>query len=159
MTRRVSPLNGLRSLAPASNATSARAPGGWCRLPGSSESRRLTASFPAHRGECGMATRKRRPFARFTYEAPEALWRQEVRLVPASLGAQQDHAGHGQRRVGTLGLPRLRSEGGEGDMTAPACVHWYILPTPSGPTITGVCKYCGETREFLSGGAAWKIGR
>ena len=54
-----------------------------------------------------MATRMRRLFARFMYEAPEALRRQEVRPVPASLGAQQDHAGHGQRCRRSVGLPRV----------------------------------------------------
>ena len=42
------------------------------------------------------------------------------------------------------------------NMTTPACVHWYILPKPSGPTITGRCKYCGAERDFLSGSVAWE---
>ena len=41
-------------------------------------------------------------------------------------------------------------------MTTPACVHWFKLPTPSGPTVTGVCKFCGAEREFLSGSVAWE---
>ena len=40
------------------------------------------------------------------------------------------------------------------NMTTPACVHWWMLPTPSGPTIMGVCKYCGAEREFASGSVA-----
>lgn len=35
----------------------------------------------------------------------------------------------------------------EGRMTA-RCVHFYVFPPPDGPMSTGVCKYCGTTREF-----------
>ena len=30
----------------------------------------------------------------------------------------------------------------------PACVHWWMLPAPLGPTCEGVCKWCGARREF-----------
>lgn len=29
--------------------------------------------------------------------------------------------------------------------------HWWQLGTPNGPTSLGVCKNCGETREFENG--------
>lgn len=28
------------------------------------------------------------------------------------------------------------------------CSHWWVLPSPDGPTCIGVCKLCGERREF-----------
>ncbi len=28
------------------------------------------------------------------------------------------------------------------------CVHYWVIETPSGPTSTGVCKYCGVEKEF-----------
>lgn len=28
------------------------------------------------------------------------------------------------------------------------CVHWWKLDTPAGPTVRGVCKRCGEVRDF-----------
>lgn len=30
----------------------------------------------------------------------------------------------------------------------PAKSHWWVIETPSGPTSLGVCKYCGEVRDF-----------
>ena len=36
-------------------------------------------------------------------------------------------------------------------LVAHAC-H-YLLPMPDGPTVAGVCKHCGATREFR---AAWQ---
>ena len=33
-------------------------------------------------------------------------------------------------------------------MTTPACVHWWILPTPSGRWSEGVCRECGERKQF-----------
>ncbi len=28
------------------------------------------------------------------------------------------------------------------------CVHWWQLESPHGTTSIGVCKYCGEVKEF-----------
>ncbi|MBI4282826.1 MAG: hypothetical protein HY672_05025 [Chloroflexi bacterium] len=30
----------------------------------------------------------------------------------------------------------------------PQCVHYWVIDLPSGPTSTGKCRQCGETREF-----------
>ena len=30
------------------------------------------------------------------------------------------------------------------------CVHHWIIETPAGRTSGGVCKHCGETRDFLN---------
>ena len=30
------------------------------------------------------------------------------------------------------------------------CVHHWIIGTPVGETSSGVCKRCGETRQFLT---------
>jgi hypothetical protein len=31
---------------------------------------------------------------------------------------------------------------------APECTHYWVIDTPSGPVSNGVCKACGEVREF-----------
>lgn len=33
------------------------------------------------------------------------------------------------------------------------CSHYWIIETAHGPTSKGVCKYCGEEKEFLN---AWQ---
>jgi len=30
------------------------------------------------------------------------------------------------------------------------CHHYWIIEIADGPTSRGVCKYCGESREFLN---------
>ena len=30
------------------------------------------------------------------------------------------------------------------------CQHHFILPPPSGPTVIGRCKHCGDEREHLT---------
>ncbi|MGD9142901.1 MAG: hypothetical protein PVG61_03545 [Dehalococcoidia bacterium] len=30
------------------------------------------------------------------------------------------------------------------------CVHYWIIDFPEGPVSTGVCKYCGMTRNFYN---------
>jgi hypothetical protein len=32
------------------------------------------------------------------------------------------------------------------------CCHYWIIETPQGPTSRGVCKFCGEVREFDNSG-------
>jgi len=36
----------------------------------------------------------------------------------------------------------------EKSAVATACRHYWIIETASGPTSRGVCKICGEEREF-----------
>ena len=36
----------------------------------------------------------------------------------------------------------------ERNTTKTDCVHYWIIESPVGPTSNGVCKYCGEEREF-----------
>ena len=43
-------------------------------------------------------------------------------------------------RVQTVQDPAVES--------GPACVHYWIIDIPSGPVSNGVCRRCGETREF-----------
>jgi hypothetical protein len=31
-----------------------------------------------------------------------------------------------------------------------ACHHYWIIEVANGPTSKGVCKYCGETRDFFN---------
>ena len=40
------------------------------------------------------------------------------------------------------------------------CVHWWQLATPAGPTITGICRHCGEVRTFAStlGDSKFRLG-
>lgn len=33
-------------------------------------------------------------------------------------------------------------------MEATECVHWWDLPESNGPVSVGMCRYCGETKEF-----------
>ena len=33
---------------------------------------------------------------------------------------------------------------------APGCTHHWVIDTPSGPVSNGVCKACGEVREFMN---------
>ena len=33
--------------------------------------------------------------------------------------------------------------------------HWYILPSPKGPTSEGVCKKCGEHKTFANSYKEW----
>ena len=28
------------------------------------------------------------------------------------------------------------------------CVHWWLIATPNGPTVPGVCKRCGAKRVY-----------
>lgn len=30
------------------------------------------------------------------------------------------------------------------------CDHHWVIETPNGPTANGVCKYCGEIKEFYN---------
>jgi hypothetical protein len=30
------------------------------------------------------------------------------------------------------------------------CKHHWLLETPNGPTARGVCKYCGENKDFYN---------
>lgn len=30
------------------------------------------------------------------------------------------------------------------------CIHWWLIKFPDGPTSRGVCKWCGEVREFAN---------
>jgi len=30
------------------------------------------------------------------------------------------------------------------------CIHYWIIETARGPTSRGVCKYCGEEKEFIN---------
>ena len=34
--------------------------------------------------------------------------------------------------------------------TATTCRHHWIIETPSGPVSKGVCKLCGEERDFVN---------
>ena len=29
-----------------------------------------------------------------------------------------------------------------------SCIHYWVIETPNSKTSKGVCKYCGEVREF-----------
>ena len=33
------------------------------------------------------------------------------------------------------------------------CQHWFEFPSPSGPTITGVCRYCGAVQTVPTMGS------
>lgn len=35
------------------------------------------------------------------------------------------------------------------------CVHHYLVATPSGPTVPGVCRRCGATRVYETA-LGWK---
>lgn len=37
----------------------------------------------------------------------------------------------------------------------PSCVHYWLLETPHGPTIQGVCKLCGAERTYPSAGVEY----
>lgn len=38
------------------------------------------------------------------------------------------------------------------------CAHHYVLEAPNGPTTTGVCRHCGQTREYRNAGdGEWGI--
>ena len=41
----------------------------------------------------------------------------------------------------------------------PSCQHWWIIATPNGPTLHGICRKCGEQREFPAAGPTgpWQI--
>jgi hypothetical protein len=34
--------------------------------------------------------------------------------------------------------------------TEEQCHHYWVIEVANGPTSTGRCKYCGETKEFLN---------
>ena len=41
----------------------------------------------------------------------------------------------------------------------PGCTHHWVIDTPSGPVSNGVCKVCGEVREFrnyLENSPSWE---
>ena len=38
----------------------------------------------------------------------------------------------------------------EGRKTKAKCNHYWIIETAHGPTSKGVCKHCGEEKEFLN---------
>lgn len=31
-----------------------------------------------------------------------------------------------------------------------ACVHWWLLEAPRGPTSWGRCKFCGASKQFFN---------
>jgi hypothetical protein len=37
---------------------------------------------------------------------------------------------------------------GPGVETAVSCIHWWVIESPEGSKSKGVCKLCGEEREF-----------
>lgn len=38
----------------------------------------------------------------------------------------------------------------EGQETKARCCHYWIIETAKGPISKGVCKYCGEEKEFFN---------
>ena len=42
-------------------------------------------------------------------------------------------------------------------LEAPTCQHQWIIDSPAGPSSKGVCRACGEEREFLNyiEGSSW----
>lgn len=48
--------------------------------------------------------------------------------------------------------PAQRQEAG------PRCVHYWLIEPALGPTSRGVCRYCGEEREFFNyqGDFSWE---
>ena len=40
----------------------------------------------------------------------------------------------------------------------PACLHHWVIEKPAGPTSKGVCRECGEEREFQNfiEGTSWR---
>ena len=40
----------------------------------------------------------------------------------------------------------------------PACLHHWVIDRPAGPTSKGVCRECGEEREFQNfiEGTSWR---
>ena len=42
-------------------------------------------------------------------------------------------------------------------MDEPLCLHHWVIDKPAGPTSSGVCRMCGEQRQFPNyiEGSAW----
>ena len=42
-------------------------------------------------------------------------------------------------------------------LEAPRCQHQFVIDTPAGPSSRGVCRLCGEERQFQNyiEGSAW----
>ena len=42
-------------------------------------------------------------------------------------------------------------------LRAPACLHQWVIEAPAGRTSKGVCRLCGEDRDFLNyiEGSSW----
>lgn len=39
------------------------------------------------------------------------------------------------------------------------CCHYWVLQSPNGPTIKGVCKFCGAEKDFDNVGPDyWPLG-
>ena len=43
-----------------------------------------------------------------------------------------------------------KSSNGHRCLKSPTGSHWWQIGSPNGATSTGVCRYCGEQREFAN---------
>ena len=50
-----------------------------------------------------------------------------------------------------------RVEAGPDILEAPHCQHQWLIDAPAGPSSRGVCRNCGEERQFLNyiEGSSW----
>ena len=54
-------------------------------------------------------------------------------------------------------LPSKENEVGPEYIEAPVCRHQWVVESPNGPVSTGVCRLCGENRQFQNyiEGSSW----
>lgn len=51
-------------------------------------------------------------------------------------------------------MPKKRVEATESNSDEDGCAHYWQIESPSGSTSRGICKRCGETREFFNSAQA-----
>jgi len=90
---------------------------------------------------------------RLAVMSPEqnAIWEQKALKIIESATIEEVR----RDLAAELGLDRIRpvveSQERLQDRTGdPSCVHHWLLPSPEGPTIDGVCKHCGAHKAFSS---------
>ncbi len=54
-------------------------------------------------------------------------------------------------------IDREGAGGGTDLLEAPTCKHQWVIDSPAGPSSKGVCRSCGEQRDFLNyiEGSSW----
>jgi hypothetical protein len=153
--------SGTTSSQPRRSGTAARPSGARQSLPVQRPSAARTTARPAVKPKQAARAVFRRP-ARPVAQAAGAAATTASRTPPRATRAVS-RPGPGKVAPQPAGAPAaavpppVRTAGGE-PPEQPTCPHHWQIPSPNGPTSIGMCKHCGETREFRNSipGGGWE---